>query len=192
MVTYLLPGAQNRVPPKPASEPVLTVVAGFPRYPPELAYPPIPHTTEPAVVLGESGRSRTAYFSGDVERTYWLTSDEDIVRLLHNTIRWLTRDERVVEVDGEGFIEMLAWETGPGYTVHMLNYTNPNAHHGWMQAVYPLGEQTVRMKLPAGVRAKTVELLCAGDSVRYSQQGQMLAFTVPRIGDYEVAAITVA
>ena len=66
--TNWLPGAQNRIPLKPVADPVLTVVPGFVRYPPELAYPPVSHTHEPAVVLRESGASRTAYFPGDIER----------------------------------------------------------------------------------------------------------------------------
>ena len=73
---------------------MLTVVPGFVRYPPELAYPPVAHTSEPAVVLRDIGEGRTAWFSGDVERTYWLTGHGDLLRLMHNTLRWLTRDER--------------------------------------------------------------------------------------------------
>jgi hypothetical protein len=189
--TDWIAGAQNRVPLKPVESPVLTVVPGFVRYPPELAYPPAPHTNEPALVLRESGASRMAYFPGDVERTYWLTGHGDILRLLDNTIRWVTHEESVVDVAGEGFVEMFAWETSPGYAVHLLNYTNPNAHHGWMQAVYPLGAQVVRMKLPAGVRVKSVELLQAGGNVKFSVDGETLRFTIPRVEDYEVAAITV-
>ena len=60
--TNWIPGAQNRIPLKPVQDPVLTVVPGFVRYPPELAYPPVSHTTEPAVVLRESGSSRTGLF----------------------------------------------------------------------------------------------------------------------------------
>jgi hypothetical protein len=180
------------VPLKPVQDAVLTVVPGFVRYPPELAYPPTPHTEEPAVVLRETGGSRTAYFPGDVERTYWITGHGDLQRLLLNTIRWVTHGESVVEVQGDGFVEMFAWETGPGYAVHLLNYTNPNAHHGWMQATYALGPQTVSMKLPAGVKVKAVELLQAGRSVTFSAEGGVLHFTIPRVEDYEVAAITVA
>jgi hypothetical protein len=190
--TNWLPGAQNRVPLKPVQNPALTVVPGFVRYPPELAYPPVSHSDEPAVVLRENGVSRTAYFSGDIERTYWLTGHGDLLHLLHNTIKWITRDERLVEVEGDGFIEMLGWETQAGYAVHLLNYTNPNAHHGWMQSVYPLGPQTVRMKLPQGVRVVSVELLQAGRSVAFSLEGRVLRFTIPRVEDYEVSAITIA
>jgi hypothetical protein len=189
--TNWLPGAQNRVPLKPVQNPVLTVVPGFVRYPPELAYPPGTHIEEPAVVLRETGFCRMAYFPGDVERSYWLTGHGDLLRLLHNTIRWITRDERVVHVEGEGFIEMFSWETTSGYAVHLLNYTNPNTHHGWMQSIYPLGPQTVWMKLPQGLRVKSIELLQAGKSVVFSLDGQVLQFTIPRVEDYEVAAITV-
>jgi hypothetical protein len=189
--TNWLPGAQNRIPLKPVADPVLTVVPGFVQYPPELAYPPVSHTDEPAIVLREIGSSRVAWFPGDIERTYWLTGHGDLLRLLHNTIRWITGDESIVHVEGDGFVEMSAWETVPGYAVHLLNYTNPNAHHGWMQSVYPLGPQIVSMTLPAGVKVKSVELLSAGNAVPFRVEGEILRFTIPRIDDYEVAAITV-
>ena len=188
--TNWLPGAQNRVPLKPIQSPVLTVVPGFVRYPPELAYPQLPRTDEPAVVLHEIGSCRMAYFPGDIERSYWLTGHGDLLRLLHNTIRWITRDERIVQVEGEGFVEMFSWETPPGYAVHLLNYTSPNAHHGWMQSAYPLGPQTVRMKLPQSVKVKSIELLRVGQSIAFGMENQVLRFTIPRLGDYEVAAIT--
>jgi hypothetical protein len=190
--TNWLPGAKNRVPLKPVEDPVLTVVPGFVRYPPELAYPPVPHTHEPAMVLRESGSSRIVWFPGDIERTYWLTGHGDLLRLMHNAIRWATHDERVVQVDGEGFLEMFCWETVPGYAVHLLNYSNPNAHHGWLQSVTPLGTQHVSIKLPADVRVNSVELLKAGQTVPFHLEDHLLRFTVPSVQDYEVAAITVA
>lgn len=188
--TNWLPGAQNRLPVKSIDDPVLTVVPGFVQYPPELAYPPISHTDEPAIVLRETGSSRLAYFPGDIERTYWLTGHGDLLRLLNNSIRWITRDERVVHVNGEGFVEILAWETGAGYAVHMLNYTNPNAHHGWVRSAYPLGPQTVSMTLPPGVQVRSVEMLRAEHTVPFRLVDGTLRFTIPRIEDYEVAAIT--
>ena len=190
--TNWLPGAQNRIPLKAVQGPLLTVVPGFVRYPPELAYPPVAHTDEPALVLREAGASRTAYFSGDVERSYWLTGHGDLLRLLHNAVRWITRDERIVHVDGAGFIEMFAWETTPGYSVHLLNYTNPDAQHGWMQTVYPLGAQNIRMKLPPGLGVKSVELLRSGQHSAFVLRNQELQFSIPRVEDYEVAAITVS
>jgi hypothetical protein len=189
--TNWLPGAQNRLPLKSVQQPVLTVVPGFVQYPPELAYPSPSHTEEPAVTLREIGSSRMAWFPGDIERTYWLTGHGDLLRLLHNTIRWITHDESIVHVQGEGFIEFFAWETDPGYAIHLLNYTNPNTYHGWIQSIYPLGPQIVKMMLPVGVKVKFVELLSAGHTVPFRLAGDVLSFTIPRLEDYEVAAITI-
>jgi hypothetical protein len=112
-------------------------------------------------VLRDSGQSRTAWLAGDVERTYWITGHGDLLHLLLNTIRWITHDETPLRVEGEGFLEMFCWETKPGYSVHLLNYSNPNAFHGWMQSIDKLGEQRVSMKLPSGAAVKSVELLRA-------------------------------
>ena len=189
--TNWLPGAQNRQPIKPIENPVLTVVPGFVQYPPELAYPSSSRTSEPAVVLRESGKSRVAYFPGDIERTFWLTGHGDLLRLMHNTIRWITRDESIVHVNGDGFIEIFAWETTPGYAIHLLNYTNPNAHHCWLQSVYPLGPQSVSMRLPAGVNVESVELLKSEGREPFHMEGDILRFTISGVGDYEVAAIVI-
>ena len=138
------------------------------------------------------GAGRTAWFSGDVERTYWQTGHGDLLRLIHNALRWLTRDERMVIVEGSGLVEMFCWETDPGYAVHLLNYTNPNTHHGWMQSVIKLGPQRVRVNLPSGVRVSAVDLLRAETSIPFELHGQDLSFTIPSLDDYEVAAITIS
>ncbi|HET9098772.1 MAG TPA: hypothetical protein VFN62_00145, partial [Acidobacteriaceae bacterium] len=115
-----------------------------------------------------------------------------LLRLMLNTIQWITADQQIVDIQGEGFIEALAWETTPGYAIHVLNYTNPNSQHCWLQASYPIGPQTVRMQLPHGVGVKSVELLRAGRTVPFHLEGEALQFTIPSVADYEVAAITVA
>lgn len=189
--TTWIAGAQNRVPLKQVDSPVLTVVPGFVRYPPELAYPSHPHTNEPAVVLRESGPSRTIWFAGDIERTYWLTGHGDLLRLLHNAIRWVSHDERVINVEGTGLIELFCWETSPGYAIHLLNYTNPGAQHGWLRSVNSLGPQKITMRLPSGLEVKSVELLKMGQGPVFEFQNQMLRFTIASLEDYEVAAVTV-
>ncbi len=189
--TTWIAGAQNRVPLKPSPGAVASVVPGFVRYPPELAYPTQPHTEEPAVVLREQGNSRLVWFPGDVERTYWVTGQSDLRRLLGNAIRWVSHDERVVDVRGPGLIETFCWETEPGYAVHLLNYTTPNAHHGWLESVDALAPQRVTLKLPDGVHVRAVELLRSAQTPRFTFANQVLEFTVPSLAEYEVAAITV-
>lgn len=190
--TTWVAGAQNRVPLKPVEAPVATVVPGFVRYPPELAYPTQRQTDEPAVVLRESGKSRTVWFPGDIERTYWITGHTDLLQLLQNAIRWVSHEERVVQVEGPGLVEVFCWETAPGYAVHLLNYNTPNAFHGWLQSENPVGPQRVTLKLPNGANVKSVELLRSSQKPAFIFRNQVVQFTVPSLADYEVAAIIVA
>ena len=76
--------------------------------------------------------------------------------------------------------------------MHLLNYSNANAFHGWLQTVEPLGAQHVSMKLPSAARVRKVELLKAERDVPFHFEEGVLQFTVPSVGDYEVAAVTVA
>ena len=95
-------------------------------------------------------------------------------------------------VAGDGVIESFAWETQAGFAVHLLNYTNPAMHRGWMRDFYPIGQQRVTMKLPAATRVARVELLKAGATAPFRLANGTIDFTIPRVFDYEVAAIVTA
>ncbi len=173
----------------PVENPVLTVVPGFVAYPPELSYPLEPRTSEPAVVVRQRGKSRLVYFPGDVERTMWRSGHTDLSRLLQNSIRWVAGDESPVKVQGQGVIESFAWKTQAGFAVHLLNYTNPAMHRGWIREFYPIGEQKVTFKLPDAQRVTRIELLRSGADVPFKQQAGAIEFTIPGVKDYEVAAL---
>ena len=92
-------------------------------------------------------------------------------------------------IEGDGVVETFAWETQAGFAVHVLNYTNPAMHRGWIRDFYPIGAQKVRMSLPAGRRVTRVELLRAGRNIPFRMAAGAIEFTIPRILDYEVAAL---
>ena len=140
-------------------------------------------------MLRESGNSRTAWFAGDVERTFWLTGHGDLLRLLHNTIRWLTHDEAIVHVDGDGFIEMFAGRP-PRLRRSPSQLHQPQRAPRLAAVGRPHRSQQVRMKLPAGVGVKSVELLKAEHHGALRCAGRRPALHRSVRGDYEVAAIT--
>jgi hypothetical protein len=84
---------------------------------------------------------------------------------------------------------VFAWETQAGFAVHLLNYTNPNMHRGWLRRHYPLGVQKIRMQLPPGRKVSRAELLRAGNTIPFRQTGEWIELTVPGVVDYEVAAL---
>jgi putative glycosyl hydrolase-like family 6 (GHL6) protein len=187
--TNWLPGAEYRVPLAPVDNPVLTVVPGFTAYPPELAYPPTPQTNVPAVVLRELGASRRAYIASDIERSLWVSGDIDLSRQLRNTINWILHNEQPVTIEGPGLIESFAYETEPGFALHVLNYTNPNTHRGLIREFYSIGAQTVRFAVPEDRKVARVQLLKSGADVPFERAGNQVIFTIPGITEYEVAAI---
>jgi hypothetical protein len=190
--THWIPAAENRVPVAPVDNPVLTLVSGVVGYPPELSYPAQPHTNEPVAVARQKGDSRLVYFPGDIERTMWRSGHTDLARLLGNAIRWVAGPRSPVTIQGNGVIESFAWETQAGFAVHVLNYTNPAMHKGWIREFYPIGAQRVSMKLPSGSRVKRVQLLQAETDIPFRVTGGSIEFTIPKVLDYEVAALYAA
>jgi hypothetical protein len=191
--TALLPGSENRVLIKSRERGplVLSVVPPYPAFPPEMVYPRTPRTDEPAAVFRQEGTSRVAYFAGDVDRTLWRSGNTDLAQLLQNAVRWVRGDARPpVAVTGEGVIESFAWETEPGYALHLLNYTNPNMTRGPVRRFYAVGPQKVEFEVVAGKKVGRVRALRAATELRFRQVDRTVSFEVPSVSDYEVIALT--
>jgi len=191
--TALLPGPESRVPIRAtgAHAAPLTVVPSYPAFPPEMVFPRTPRTNEPAAVLREVGQSRIAYFPGDVDRSCWRSGSPDLARLLQNTVRWLLGDAPApVTIAGDGIVEAFAWETEPGYALHVLNYTNPNMTRAFIQRFYPIGAQHVRFAIAPGRRVRAVRALRAGHALTFAQRDTIVEFDIPSVVDYEVVALT--
>src|SRR5208282_5534427 len=109
--------------------------------------------------------------------------------VLQNAIRWLRREgTSPATVTGDGLVEVFAWETKPGYALHVLNYTNPNALRGPFRRIYPLGAQQVEFRTDR--RIASVRALKAAASLAFHQQGEVVSFAIPGMEDYEVIALT--
>jgi hypothetical protein len=191
--TALLPGAENRVTIKASDTrpPVLSVVPYYPAFPPEMVFPRTPRTDESAAVLRQQGNSRVAFFSGDIDRTFWRSGNTDLSQLIQNSVRWVLGDARQpVSVAGEGMAEVFAWETEPGYALHVLNYNNPNMTRGFVRRFYAIGPQQVEFDVAAGKKISGVRALRAGRSLSFKQSDRTVRFEIPSVTDYEVIALT--
>ena len=189
--TKVLPGAEYRLPLKSDASLVLSVVAPYPAFPPEMVYTKTPRTAEPAVIVRERGSSRLAWFPGDVDRSFWRSENGDLSQLLRNTISWLVKGKAPVAVTGKGMTELFAWKTEPGYAVHILNYTNPNMLRGWFRDTYPIGPQRVRISIGNAGSVQEVRALRSGKVLQHQTSADAVEFVIPEIADYEIAAITI-
>lgn len=192
--TEILPGPEFRVPVghlAPAST-FLSVIPHYPAFPPEMVYPRIRRTEEPAAVFreGQGNSGKVVYFPGDIARTAWKSGNPDLNRLIIRSIDWLMNGQAApVTVQGDGMVEIFGWETEPGLAVHILNYTNPNLMRSFVRRLYPIGPLAVKLKLPQMKKISTVRALRAGRTLPFKQTGGTVEFEVPSVRDYEVAAL---
>jgi hypothetical protein len=187
--TDWIAGAQYRVPIAPVEAPILIVVPGSVAYPPELSYPNPSDTNEPAIVGRQKGQSRLIFLPGNVDDTLWRSGHGDLSLLLRNCVNWISGSDQPVTIGGPGLIETFAWETEAGVALHILNYTNPAAHKGWVREFYPIGPQVVRFRVPNERRVVRGELLRAEAELPLTKEADRVSFTMPQVADYEVAAL---
>jgi hypothetical protein len=74
---------------------------------------------------------------------------------------------QLVSITGEGMTEVFAWETEPGYALHILNYNNPNMIRGFVRRFYAIGPQQVEFDGAAGKKFSSVRLLRAGRALAF-------------------------
>jgi hypothetical protein len=94
-----------------------------------------------------------------------------------------------MQVDGPGVLDVTAWRQQASMTIHLVNLTNPMMMKGPLRETIPVGPFRVRIRLPAGTRARAVRLLTAGTTVTARPAGDVLTLTVPSVELHEVIAI---
>jgi hypothetical protein len=155
----------------------------------EHVFPRVEATAERQVYLREQGRSRIVYFPGDLDRTFWEVLAPDHGRLLANAVEWAANEEPPVRVAGPGLFDVTAWRQKDSLTVHLVNLTNAMAMKGPVREFVPVGPMTVRLRLPAGARARRVQLLVAAAMPALEEAGGVVRVVVPSVRDHEVVAV---
>jgi hypothetical protein len=167
----------------------VTRIPAYPDLPMEKVYVRQPKTDIPEVLLRQVERGRVAYFPWDVDRTFWEVLAVDHLRLMRNAVAWATNEEPPASVTGPGVLDVALWRQKASLTLHLVNLTNPMMMKGPLREAVAVGEQKVRLRLPDGVRARSVRLLVSGGSPAFRQSGPWLELTVPGIRIHEAVAV---
>ena len=182
----------------------LTLIPSYPDLPMEKVFPRVAKTDVAQVFLREFGSfdrapgsirtpeqsgGRVVYFPWDIDRSFWEVLGVDHFKLLRNAVEWATNEEPVVVVTGPGMLDVTVWQQKASVTVHLINLTNPMMMKGPVREFIPIGEQVVRLRLPAGARPKRFRLLAAGKSPRLQREGAMFTIIVPSVLDHEIVAV---
>ena len=169
----------------------VTLIPTYPDLPMEDVYPRVPETEIKELYLRDAGKSRIAYFPGDIDRSFWQIMSADHSKLLRNTIRWALNEEPIVEVNGPGVIDVTAWKQENSMTVHLVNLTNPMMIKGPFREFIPVDQQ-VRINIPSGEKIKGVSLLVSGKKPDFQYIEGKITLDVKQISDHEIIGIDLA
>jgi hypothetical protein len=172
------------------AETPFTLIPTYPDLPMEKVYPRVPRTDISCLYLLQAA-GRVAYFPFDIDRTFWEVLCVDHLKVMRNTLAWVNNEDPMVEVDGPGLLDVTAWRNPSSITIHMVNLTNPMAMKGPYRDFFPVGPQTVRLRLPSDAHAKRARLLAADKDIAIERSGGRLSVRVPSILDHEVLAIDI-
>jgi hypothetical protein len=168
----------------------LTLIPSYPDLPMEKVYPRVARTDISCLYLHQPV-GRVAYFPFDIDRTFWEVLCGDHLKVMRNTIRWAHEAEPAIEVDGPGLLDVTMWRNPGSITVHLVNLTNPMTMKGPYRDFFPVGPQTIKLRLPGDVHPKQARLLVAEKNIAVERTGPVHTLTVPSILDHEVVAIEV-
>ena len=174
---------------QPYTSPPLTLIESYPDLPMEMVWPRVPDSDIPEVYARQVGAGRVVYFPWDIDRAFWEVLCVDHGRLLANAVRWATNEDQPASVTGPGVLDVTVWRQKQSLTVHLVNLTNPMMMKGPIRELLPVGEQTVRLRVPAGQSVAKVRLLRAGIEPEVRYAGDTITVRVPSVLDHEVIAV---
>jgi hypothetical protein len=166
----------------------VTLIPTYPDLPMEDVYPRQPETNINELYLRKTGKGRVAYFPGDIDRTFWQIMSADHGKLIRNAILWALNEEPIVDVKGQGVVDVTAWRQEKSMTVHLVNLTNPMMMKGPFRELIPV-DACVRIRVPEGLSVSRVQLLIRNEKPHFEIKEGLVLTDVPKIMDHEIVAL---
>ena len=168
----------------------LTLVPEFPVYPPETAWMREPDSKLPGLVLNERAGGRVAYLAADLDRRYLRELMPDHANLLANLVRWASRDNIPLRVQGAGLVDCHLYRQEARLVLHLVNLTNTATWRAPIDELIPIGPLQVRVKLPQGIAGRNAKLLVSTGSTPVTVNQGWAEFPVKSILDHEVVVLS--
>ena len=161
----------------------LTFIPPFPVLPPETSWMRTPNTTIPGLILNK----RVAFLPADIDRRYAREPLPDYATLLANIVRWAANGAIPLEVQGPGLFDCNPY-TQPGRVIaHVVNLTATGRMP--VDELIPVGPLKFGVKLPAGVRGRSVKFLVSGKTATTTVANGWARVQIPSVLDHEVLVI---
>ncbi|MEO5998940.1 MAG: beta-galactosidase [Chitinophagaceae bacterium] len=171
-------------------EVLMTFIPQFPTYPPEKAYMREPKTDIPGLIINTTSKgSRVVFMPADIDRQFGRFNTPDHGNLLANMVRWTTKNELPISVEGAGLIDCHLYEQQGRLILHIVNLTSASTWRQPMDEFISIGPLKVSVKLPAAVSGKNLLSLVGKDKILSSVANGFARFEIKSILDHEVIVI---
>ncbi|ACB75281.1 alpha-amylase family protein [Opitutus terrae] len=171
----------------------LTFVPAVPTSPVESVWMHEPRTDIPGLVLRENAAGgRIAYLPADLDRRFARENLPDHGDLLANLVRWTSRGDIPLKVEGAGLIHChLYQQSAPDRLVlHLVNLTNAGTWRTPVHELIAVGPFMVSVRFATRSKPENLVSLVSGERRTFEQTGEWVKFEVTRIVDHEVFVIS--
>lgn len=173
------------------AETIMTFIPEFPIYPPETAWMREPKTDIPGLILNTlANGSRVAFMPADIDRQFARYNLPDHGDLLANIIRWSSKDDIPLSVQGAGLIDCNIYSQPGRLVMHITNLTSAATWRQPIHELIPVGPMMVKIKLTKDVVGKNLNLLVSGQRVSATVKNRWSEFEIKSILHHEVVVIT--
>jgi hypothetical protein len=170
---------------------IMTFIPEFPIYPPETAWMREPKTDIPGLILKTMPNgSRVAFMPADIDSQFAHYNLPDHGNLLNNIIRWTSKNEIPLSVEGAGLIDCNIYRQAGRMIIHVANLTSAGSWRAPMDEYIPIGPLTISIKLTDDVKGEYLNLLVAGQRIPATVENGWSTFRLNSILNHEVVVLT--
>jgi hypothetical protein len=172
----------------PLAKPVLTLIPPAMGSPPEKVWADKVETTIPGLILSDHGTGRIAYIPWDVGGLYYRHSSQGHAGLMADVIDHLLapRGGRQLRTNAHPLLEITVMKQ-PARNRTLIHFVNLSGHSSTAYFA-PIEMGDIRVELADTFKTATAVRLDHKLAVTAQENG-ITAFTVPRIGEYEVVVL---
>jgi len=163
-----------------------TFVPDFPTYPPETSWMRTPVTDIPGLVTREG--ERIAFMPADLDRRYARNAYPDHGTLLANLVRWAAEGEIPIKVKGPGLLDCRLYSQPGRAILHVVNLTGAGSPFLDEDAL-SVGPLDISLRLPPGVRGRSLRLTPAAVSTPMSVKDGWAHFSLQSLRDHVMAIL---
>ena len=176
---------------EPGARVLMTFIPGCPILPPEDAWMRIKKTDIQGLIVNTTAKgSRIVFMPADIDRQFARNNYPDHGNLLSNIIRWVTKDDIPLVVQGAGLVDCNLYHQPGRMILHIANLISAGTWRAPIDEYIPIGPITVNVRLSKDVRGRNVNMKVSGQKATVTVSNGWCKFRINSILNHEVIVIS--